>query len=108
MKDVCVPLYLFQYVFVSLLSRDSVYDVLRRICTHLQVTLNDMHHRSCCQLCECIYGHKEKSNLSHFIQVNGKKSLSLKQFMEEPNSLSLVSLGLLACVPVPALSVGDM
>lgn len=26
-----------QYVFVSLLSRDSVYDVLRRICTHLQV-----------------------------------------------------------------------
>ncbi|XP_031425108.1 GRAM domain-containing protein 2A isoform X2 [Clupea harengus] len=61
-----------KYVFVSLLSRDSVYDVLRRICTHLQ--------------------------------VNGKKSLSLKQFMEEPNSLSLVSLGLLACVPVPALS----
>ncbi|KAI4830427.1 hypothetical protein KUCAC02_002057 [Chaenocephalus aceratus] len=40
-----------KYVFVSLLSRDSVYDVLRRICTHLQ--------------------------------VNGK-SLSLKQFMEEP------------------------
>lgn len=26
-----------QYVFVSLLSRDNVYDVLRRICTHLQV-----------------------------------------------------------------------
>ncbi|XP_062327390.1 GRAM domain-containing protein 2A isoform X2 [Osmerus eperlanus] len=46
-----------KYVFVSLLSRDSVYDVLRRICTHLQ--------------------------------VNGKKSLSLKQYMEEPNSLSL-------------------
>ncbi|XP_041918008.1 GRAM domain-containing protein 2A isoform X1 [Alosa sapidissima] len=61
-----------KYVFVSLLSRDSVYDVLRRICTHLQ--------------------------------VNGKKSLSLKQFMEEPNSLSLVSLGLLACVPVASLS----
>ncbi|XP_064168537.1 GRAM domain-containing protein 2A isoform X2 [Anguilla rostrata] len=46
-----------KYVFVSLLSRDSVYDVLRRICTHLQ--------------------------------VNGKKSLSLKEFMEEPVSLSL-------------------
>uniref|UniRef100_A0A3Q2Y9L6 GRAM domain containing 2A n=1 Tax=Hippocampus comes TaxID=109280 RepID=A0A3Q2Y9L6_HIPCM len=45
-----------QYVFVSLLSRDSVYDVLRRICTHLQ--------------------------------VNGK-SLSLKQYMEEP-ALSLL------------------
>lgn len=45
-----------KYVFVSLLSRDSVYDVLRRICTHLQ--------------------------------VNGKKSLSLKQFLEEPCSLS--------------------
>ncbi|XP_056269562.1 GRAM domain-containing protein 2A-like isoform X4 [Pseudoliparis swirei] len=44
-----------KYVFVSLLSRDSVYDVLRRICTHLQ--------------------------------VNGK-SLSLKQFLEEP-TLSL-------------------
>lgn len=27
----------FQYVFVSLLSRDSVYDMLRRVCTHLQV-----------------------------------------------------------------------
>ncbi|XP_066503784.1 GRAM domain-containing protein 2A isoform X3 [Hoplias malabaricus] len=46
-----------KYVFVSLLSRDSVYDVLRRICTHLQ--------------------------------VNGKKSLGLKQYMEEPTSLSL-------------------
>ncbi|XP_076863213.1 GRAM domain-containing protein 2A isoform X2 [Brachyhypopomus gauderio] len=44
-----------KYVFVSLLSRDSVYDVLRRICTHLQ--------------------------------VNGK-SLSLKQYLEEPGSLS--------------------
>uniref|UniRef100_A0A4W5PP56 GRAM domain-containing protein n=1 Tax=Hucho hucho TaxID=62062 RepID=A0A4W5PP56_9TELE len=46
-----------KYVFVSLLSRDSVYDVLRRICTHLQ--------------------------------VNGKKSLSLKQYLEEPGSLSM-------------------
>ncbi|KAJ0069612.1 hypothetical protein NL108_011112, partial [Boleophthalmus pectinirostris] len=47
-----------KYVFVSLLSRDSVYDVLRRICTHLQ--------------------------------VNGK-SLSLKQYLEEPSSLSMVN-----------------
>ncbi|XP_029607616.1 GRAM domain-containing protein 2A-like isoform X2 [Salmo trutta] len=46
-----------KYVFVSLLSRDNVYDVLRRICTHLQ--------------------------------VNGKKSLSLKQYLEEPSSLSM-------------------
>ncbi|XP_029008291.1 GRAM domain-containing protein 2A isoform X2 [Betta splendens] len=45
-----------KYVFVSLLSRDSAYDVLRRICTHLQ--------------------------------VNGK-SLSLKQYLEEPSSLSM-------------------
>ncbi|XP_028812181.1 GRAM domain-containing protein 2A-like [Denticeps clupeoides] len=45
-----------KYIFVSLMSRDSVYDILRRICTHLQ--------------------------------VNGK-SLSLKQYMEEPNSMSL-------------------
>uniref|UniRef100_A0A8C9VJA5 GRAM domain containing 2A n=1 Tax=Scleropages formosus TaxID=113540 RepID=A0A8C9VJA5_SCLFO len=51
-----------KYVFVSLLSRDSVYDVLRRICTHLQ--------------------------------VNGKKSLSPKQHVEEPSSLSLVSLAI--------------
>lgn len=28
---------LLQYIFVSLISRDSVYDVLRRVCTHLQV-----------------------------------------------------------------------
>ncbi|XP_046712875.1 GRAM domain-containing protein 2A isoform X3 [Silurus meridionalis] len=46
-----------KYVFVSLLSRDSVYDVLRQICTHLQ--------------------------------VNGKKSLSFKQYMEQPASISL-------------------
>ncbi|KAL1007679.1 hypothetical protein UPYG_G00090120 [Umbra pygmaea] len=46
-----------KYVFVSLLSRDSVYDVLRRICTHLQ--------------------------------VNGKKTLSLKQYIEAPHTLSL-------------------
>ncbi|KAG7468281.1 hypothetical protein MATL_G00141360 [Megalops atlanticus] len=46
-----------KYVFVSLLSRDSVYDVLRRICTHLQ--------------------------------VNGKKSLSLKQYLEEPITISV-------------------
>uniref|UniRef100_A0AAY4CG22 GRAM domain-containing protein n=1 Tax=Denticeps clupeoides TaxID=299321 RepID=A0AAY4CG22_9TELE len=49
-----------KYIFVSLMSRDSVYDILRRICTHLQ--------------------------------VNGK-SLSLKQYMEEPNSMSLVRGG---------------
>lgn len=30
---------LLQYIFVSLISRDSVYDVLRRVCTHLQVPL---------------------------------------------------------------------
>lgn len=30
-------LLLLQYIFVSLISRDSVYDVLRRVCTHLQV-----------------------------------------------------------------------
>ncbi|XP_010569870.1 PREDICTED: GRAM domain-containing protein 2 isoform X3 [Haliaeetus leucocephalus] len=31
-------LFLLQYIFVSLISRDSVYDVLRRVCTHLQVS----------------------------------------------------------------------
>ncbi|KAM6973112.1 GRAM domain-containing protein 2A [Aplochiton taeniatus] len=56
-----------KYVFVSLLSRDSVYDVLRRICTHLQ--------------------------------VNGKKSLSLKQFLEEPSSLSMDEFPVVADFP---------
>ncbi|KAL4613415.1 GRAM domain-containing protein 2A isoform X3 [Arapaima gigas] len=32
-----------KYVFVTLLSRDSVYDVLRRICTHLQVGVHSAH-----------------------------------------------------------------
>ncbi|XP_019388814.1 PREDICTED: GRAM domain-containing protein 2 isoform X5 [Crocodylus porosus] len=45
------------YIFVSLISRDSVYDVLKRVCTHLQ--------------------------------VSSKKSLSLKEFTEEPDSVSL-------------------
>uniref|UniRef100_A0A8B9E9G0 GRAM domain containing 2A n=1 Tax=Anser cygnoides TaxID=8845 RepID=A0A8B9E9G0_ANSCY len=46
-----------KYIFVSLISRDSVYDVLRRVCTHLQ--------------------------------VSSKKSLSLKEFTEEPDAVSL-------------------
>ncbi|XP_030312931.1 GRAM domain-containing protein 2A isoform X1 [Calypte anna] len=33
-----LSLSLLQYIFVSLISRDSVYDVLRRVCTHLQVS----------------------------------------------------------------------
>ncbi|XP_046890324.1 GRAM domain-containing protein 2A isoform X1 [Hypomesus transpacificus] len=56
-----------KYVFVSLLSRDSVYDVLRRICTHLQ--------------------------------VNGKKSLSLKLYLEEPSSLSMDEFPVVADFP---------
>ncbi|XP_032324857.1 GRAM domain-containing protein 2A isoform X2 [Camelus ferus] len=46
-----------KYVFVSLLSRDSVYDVLRRVCTHLQ--------------------------------PSSKKSLSIREFPEEPECESL-------------------
>uniref|UniRef100_A0A8D0GXP2 GRAM domain containing 2A n=1 Tax=Sphenodon punctatus TaxID=8508 RepID=A0A8D0GXP2_SPHPU len=46
-----------KYIFVSLISRDSVYDVLRRVCTHLQ--------------------------------VSSKKSLTLKEFTEEPDTVSL-------------------
>ncbi|KAK9393959.1 GRAM domain-containing protein 2-like [Crotalus adamanteus] len=46
-----------KYIFVSLISRDSVYDVLRRVCTHLQ--------------------------------VSSKKSLSLKELIEEPDAVSL-------------------
>ncbi|XP_006866590.1 PREDICTED: GRAM domain-containing protein 2 [Chrysochloris asiatica] len=46
-----------KYVFVSLLSRDSVYDMLRRICTHLQ--------------------------------PSSKKSLSVREFPEEPECESL-------------------
>ncbi|XP_023568432.1 GRAM domain-containing protein 2A isoform X3 [Octodon degus] len=46
-----------KYIFVSLLSRDSVYDVLRRVCTHLQPSSN--------------------------------KSLSVRNFPEEPECKSL-------------------
>ncbi|XP_071070373.1 GRAM domain-containing protein 2A isoform X3 [Dasypus novemcinctus] len=46
-----------KYVFVSLLSRDSVYDMLRRVCTHLQ--------------------------------PSSKKSLSIREFPEEPECESL-------------------
>ncbi|XP_017515500.2 GRAM domain-containing protein 2A isoform X11 [Manis javanica] len=46
-----------KYVFVSLLSRDSVYDVLKRVCTHLQ--------------------------------PSGKKSLSVRELLEEPECESL-------------------
>ncbi|KAG8507438.1 GRAM domain-containing protein 2A [Galemys pyrenaicus] len=46
-----------QYVFVSLLSRDSVYDMLRSVCTHLQ--------------------------------PSSKKSLSVREFPEEPECESL-------------------
>ncbi|XP_051557157.1 GRAM domain-containing protein 2A-like [Myxocyprinus asiaticus] len=58
-----------KYVFVSLLSRDSVYEVLRRICTHLQ--------------------------------VNGKKILSIKQYMEEPTAISLDEFPVPEVFPVP-------
>lgn len=47
-----------KYVFVSLLSRDSVYDMLRDVCTHLQ--------------------------------PSSKKSLSVREFPEEPECESLV------------------
>ncbi|KAM7159564.1 GRAM domain-containing protein 2A isoform 2-T2 [Molossus nigricans] len=46
-----------KYVFVSLLSRDSVYDMLRRVCTHLQ--------------------------------PSSKKSLSVREFPEQPECESL-------------------
>ncbi|KAM8780845.1 GRAM domain-containing protein 2A isoform 2-T2 [Rhynchonycteris naso] len=47
-----------KYIFVSLLSRDSVYDMLRRVCTHLQ--------------------------------PSSKKSLSVREFPDEPHCVSLV------------------
>ncbi|KAM5242962.1 GRAM domain-containing protein 2A isoform 2-T2 [Hipposideros larvatus] len=46
-----------KYIFVSLMSRDSVYDILRRVCTHLQ--------------------------------PSSKKSLSVREFPEEPECESL-------------------
>ncbi|KAK1798452.1 hypothetical protein P4O66_006743 [Electrophorus voltai] len=71
-----------KYVFVSLLSRDSVYDVLRRICTHLQ----EFHKRQNQDLaCFAL----KPFLVSYLIKVNGKKSLSLKQYMEEPSCLAL-------------------
>ncbi|KAI2574955.1 GRAM domain containing 2A, partial [Homo sapiens] len=47
-----------KYIFVSLLSRDSVYDLLRRVCTHLQ--------------------------------PSSKKSLSVREFSGEPESLEVL------------------
>uniref|UniRef100_A0A2K6UYQ1 GRAM domain containing 2A n=1 Tax=Saimiri boliviensis boliviensis TaxID=39432 RepID=A0A2K6UYQ1_SAIBB len=47
-----------KYIFVSLLSRDSVYELLRRVCTHLQ--------------------------------PSSKKSLSVREFPEEPESLEVL------------------
>ncbi|KAL0601454.1 GRAM domain-containing protein 2A, partial [Plecturocebus cupreus] len=52
-----------KYIFVSLLSRDSVYELLRRVCTHLQ--------------------------------PSSKKSLSIREFPEESESLSLALLPML-------------
>uniref|UniRef100_A0A7N4P7Q2 GRAM domain containing 2A n=1 Tax=Sarcophilus harrisii TaxID=9305 RepID=A0A7N4P7Q2_SARHA len=49
-----------KYIFVSLISRDSVYDVLRRVCTHLQ--------------------------------PSSKKSLSVREYPDEPDSESLEGL----------------
>uniref|UniRef100_A0A6I8NTM8 GRAM domain-containing protein n=1 Tax=Ornithorhynchus anatinus TaxID=9258 RepID=A0A6I8NTM8_ORNAN len=49
-----------KYIFVSLISRDSVYDTLRRVCTHLQ--------------------------------ASSKKSLSVKEYPDEPDSESLEAL----------------
>nr|XP_048280017.1 GRAM domain-containing protein 2A isoform X1 [Myodes glareolus]XP_048280018.1 GRAM domain-containing protein 2A isoform X2 [Myodes glareolus] len=43
-----------KYVFVSLLSRDSVYDVLRRVCTHLQPSSKkSLSVRKCSEEAEC-------------------------------------------------------
>ncbi|XP_032100583.1 GRAM domain-containing protein 2A isoform X1 [Sapajus apella] len=47
-----------KYIFVSLLSRDSVYELLRRVCTHLQ--------------------------------PSSKKSLTVREFPEEPESLEVL------------------
>ncbi|XP_050008001.1 GRAM domain-containing protein 2A isoform X3 [Alexandromys fortis] len=43
-----------KYIFVSLLSRDSVYDVLRRVCTHLQPSSKkSLSVRKCPEEAEC-------------------------------------------------------
>ncbi|KAK2087419.1 GRAM domain-containing protein 2A [Saguinus oedipus] len=47
-----------KYIFVSLLSRDSVYELLRRVCSHLQ--------------------------------PSSKKSLSVREFPEEAESLEVL------------------
>ncbi|KAJ6664075.1 hypothetical protein lerEdw1_008290 [Lerista edwardsae] len=90
-----------KYIFVSLISRDSVYDVLRRVCTHLQVLA---------LLILCIYfrilpsrnsiqefllvkavseGTTSSNKLSVLYQVSSKKSLSLKELTEEPDTVAL-------------------
>ncbi|XP_074248814.1 GRAM domain-containing protein 2A isoform X3 [Saimiri boliviensis] len=61
-----------KYIFVSLLSRDSVYELLRRVCTHLQ--------------------------------PSSKKSLSVREFPEEPESLVRAEAGTKDCWPDSAWS----
>ncbi|GAB5572314.1 GRAM domain-containing protein 2A isoform X3 [Prionailurus iriomotensis] len=74
-----------KYVFVSLLSRDSVYDMLRRVCTHLQdglIGLPRCTDRSLWLLPSvptALSGPRPSS----------KKSLSVREFPEEPECESL-------------------
>ncbi|KAK7912368.1 hypothetical protein WMY93_012579 [Mugilogobius chulae] len=52
-----------KYVFVSLLSRDSVYDVLRRICTHLQVNGKSLSLKQLMEELRCLW--PDECALSH-------------------------------------------
>ncbi|EQB78059.1 hypothetical protein CB1_000590021 [Camelus ferus] len=70
-----------KYVFVSLLSRDSVYDVLRRVCTHLQGT-DGQEHVAAAQ-------HGPVTPVPFPPQPSSKKSLSIREFPEEPECESL-------------------
>ncbi|KTF81067.1 hypothetical protein cypCar_00045503 [Cyprinus carpio] len=82
-----------KYVFVSLLSRDSVYDVLRRICTHLQVN-GKQEFQVCKQFLE------EPGSLStdEFPSVTGNFTPVLKSADREPVCTSRVFIHCRTCL----------
>ncbi|KAF5925292.1 hypothetical protein HPG69_001736 [Diceros bicornis minor] len=103
-----------KYVFVSLLSRDSVYDMLRRVCTHLQVWSSGagaglvgtgVLGQGCWEEIGPSLQHREqgqgegttglgsvyqRQSLDYVSRLpSSKKSLSVREFPEEPKCQSL-------------------
>ncbi|KAK2493645.1 hypothetical protein MC885_019583, partial [Smutsia gigantea] len=86
-----------QYVFVSLVSRDSVYDVLSRVCTHLQCTDRTHGHFPMYLQVSLALGEEVGAAVGGWPgipvlfppQPSSKKSLSVRELPEEPERASL-------------------